>query len=299
MNPGSSRTERKKIWLLKEPSFTTSLLEDEDHSYGKMISTSPGNKNPRAIAKGSWQYLAGRLQSLAVLLPFSATFHYSWQSQGKHKQLSNFLAIEEFPLENSGMDSVHDPGLGAPWVQELRECHLQGAKLGVRDTAGRGKGATMPRLCLSWNPACAGIGSCWNSTSSARQCGMLCWAPSPAPPLPEPLPAPSGSQHWEFLFSFETGNSDILIITFAKPILQELELPAASDTKAKHSIAVFWEILSYSPLPPPTLQTHTVRLRRLDDFFFSLPQYKIQLPWNGRFYNKVPEMHLYIKRFQQ
>lgn len=87
---------------------------------------------------------------------------------------------------------------------------------------------------------------------------------------------------------------------FAKPILQGLELPTASNIKATDSIAMFWKIWTYFPLPPPALpplKTHTIRLRRQD--FFFLPEYKIQLSWNRIFCNEVPEMHLYTKRFKQ
>lgn len=83
---------------------------------------------------------------------------------------------------------------------------------------------------------------------------------------------------------------------FAKVILKEFKLPAASNSKAIDSIATFWEIQTYSPpLPFKTpVKTHTLRLGRQDNFFF-LPEYKIILSRNIRFYNEVPEMHLYAK----
>lgn len=58
---------------------------------------------------------------------------------------------------------------------------------------------------------------------------------------------------------------------FAKPILQELELQLP-QTSRQLSIAMFCETLTCFLLPAPTLppiQTHTVRLRRQDCYFFA------------------------------
>lgn len=58
--------------------------------------------------------MPGRLQFLSGLLSFSVTFHYSWQSQGKHngKAVVQLPHSPEFSLESSGMDSEHSAGLG-------------------------------------------------------------------------------------------------------------------------------------------------------------------------------------------
>lgn len=186
-----------------------------------MTVTSPGNRNSRAIPKGSWPCLAGRLQFLPGLFPFSATFPYSWQSQRKHtmpKQLCNFLTAVEFALEWILCTVLAwDPPL-ASGVQKAQTHRVASVTLRELDwdKPGPGEATTTLRVCLSWCPVPPGV-------------------LFPVPWIPVLLAnrqlRPSNNTQ----------------------ILQELESAAASNTKATHSTAIFWEILTFFSLPPPTL----------------------------------------------
>lgn len=105
--------------------------------------------------------VAGRLQFLFGLLPCSATFHYSWQSQGKH----NGKTVVQLPVSRGILSGKPWNGFRAQsWAgtspgfrssegtnTESSQCHIQGAALGVRDKPGPGATSTR-RVCLSWSP---------------------------------------------------------------------------------------------------------------------------------------------------
>lgn len=124
--------------------------------------------------------------------------------------------------------------------------------------AGPGAAFQSPHPCASWvgrSPPCLCPSSCPSSPCTGWEA------------QPEPLPTAlciTPPRIPVFLWNRWLRHSNN---TLAKPILQELESPAASNTKATHSTAIIWEILTYFPLPAPTLQTHTLRPRRLDFFF--------------------------------
>lgn len=200
-----------------------------------MTVTSPGNRNSRAIPKGSWPCLAGRLQFVPGLFPFSATFPYSWQSQRKHtmpKQLCNFLTAVEFTLEWILCTVLAwDP----PWIQEFRR-HKH----------------------IEWPVSHSGS---WTGTNLDQE----------KPPLHSGCVCPgvlsllvSCFLFLEFLFSLQTDSSD-------PPIIPN-PTGAGISSCLKHQGNPFhcnilgnFNLFLSPPSNPSPLQTHTVRLRRLDD----------------------------------
>lgn len=126
-----------------------------------MTVTSPGNRNSKAIPKGSWPCLAGSCNSWLGCSHSQPPFTIPGKNKEKRmaELFCNFLTVVEFSLENFGMDSVHDPGLGPSPVFRSSEgtntqrwvWHIQGAKLGVRDKPGP-EATTTLWVCLSWCP---------------------------------------------------------------------------------------------------------------------------------------------------
>lgn len=88
--------------------------------------------------------MAGKLQFLSGLLPFSATSHYSWQSQGKH----NSKTAMQLPHSGGILSGkLWDGFCAQSWAgtlpcfrssqgtnTESSQCHIQGAELGQTRT---------------------------------------------------------------------------------------------------------------------------------------------------------------------
>lgn len=170
-----------------------------------MTVTSPGSRNPTPVPKGSWPCLPGRLQFPSGLLSFSATFHYPWQSQGKHDgkavvQLPHSPGILSGKLWDGFCAQCWDPALGSgvqrAQSQESGQSHTQGAHLGVRDKPGAGEATRTLRVCLSCPSWCPGhphmLPTLWADPATVGcRAGLphLCslqGCPGAAPESPEP-----------------------------------------------------------------------------------------------------------------
>lgn len=137
-----------------------------EHFYGKVTVTSPGNRNSKAIPKGSFG-----MEGCNSCLGCShsqppSSIPGNPKDNTTAEEFCNFLTVMELSLESSGFCAQSWAGT-LPWVQEFRrhkhtesgQCHTRGAELGVRDKPGPGGATTTLGVCLSFCPVLPGVPS--------------------------------------------------------------------------------------------------------------------------------------------
>lgn len=275
-----------------------------------MTVTSPGNRNSKAIPKGSWPCLAGSCNSWLGCSHSQPPFTIPGKNKEKRmaELFCNFLTVVEFSLENFGMDSVHDPGLGPSPGSGVQKAQTHSGECDTFRELNWESGTNqdqkppphfgcvcpgvlfLPVSCPSQHHHSEFTQPGWDAvlgshpTTSHSRAGWALLAQEqhfraqiPVPPgwaevpLPLSILLPFLTLYWLGSTAWTSPNTSLHHTTLnscfplnrwlrhsnntlTKPILQELESPAASNTKATHSTAKIWEILTYFPLPPPTLQ---------------------------------------------
>lgn len=134
--PSSFRTKRKKSWLLKEHRvFYQQLLGGSRAFLWKDDCHITWQQKSHTSSQGKLTMFAWKLQFPSGLLSFSATFHYPWQSQGKH----DGKAVVQLPhspgiLSGKLWDGFCAQCWDLPWVQEFREhSHRRVARVTLRE----------------------------------------------------------------------------------------------------------------------------------------------------------------------
>lgn len=216
-------------------------------------------------SQGKLTLFAWKAAILAGLLSLSATFHYSWQSQGKH----NGKAVVQLP-DSPGILSgkLWDGFCAQGWAQQVRQHNPRRGPESQPGSQGGGQGHTWSRRSPQQPQGVPVLPSCCpgHPHTLPSQGGRLGWAPCRAGPEQHPRAQSSAwaavpchppallTPHWQhclhpcqhlctttppvpaFPWNRHLRHSRTPL---AKPILQELESPAASNIKAAHSIAIF------------------------------------------------------------